>query len=300
MRNFTRSFAALAAVALASACASRESSFQKVYEKPAAPPQATAIEQSKAALAAGAAAWAKRDDRAQADAAIKAWSKAAELDPTNGDVRANLARAHYYYAEAFLRDEASKDQLLATLEKGTTWGEESIVILSPEFAKRAAANEKFEEAVKVADAKAIAGLYWYGVNLGRWARAKGIATLLGNKDKAKAVMDRVLELDEKFFYGAPHRYFGAYYSLLPSIAGRDPDKSKEHFEKSLAIEPKYVGTKVLYADTYAVKTQNKDLFKKLLDEAIASPDDVIPELAAETKVEKQKAAALLKQIDDLF
>jgi hypothetical protein len=141
-------------------------------------------------------------------------------------------------------------------------------------------------------------MYWYAVNLGKWSRAKGIAALLGNKDRVKGVLERVLALEETFFHGAPHRYFGVYWSLLP--VGRDLDKSKQHFERSLAIAPNYVGTKVLMAESYAVKKQDRALFAKLLDEVLATPDAVIPELVPETRIEKDKARELKAKIDDLF
>jgi hypothetical protein len=111
-------------------------------------------------------------------------------------------------------------------------------------------------------------------------------------------MTRALELDETFFHGAPHRYFGAYWSLLP--VGRDLDKSKQHFERSLAIAPNYAGTKVLMAETYAVKKQDRVLFDKLLAEVLAMPDGAIPELEAETRIEKEKARELQAKVNDLF
>ena len=119
-------------------------------------------------------------------------------------------------------------------------------------------DEKVEEAIQVVGKEGLPAMYWYAVNLGKWSRAKGIAALLGNKDRVKGVLERVLALDETFFYGAPHRYFGVYWSLLP--VGRDLDKSKQHFERSLAIAPNYVGTKVLMAESYAVKKQDRALF----------------------------------------
>jgi hypothetical protein len=159
-------------------------------------------------------------------------------------------------------------------------------------------DEKVEEAIKVVGKEGLEAMYWYAVNLGKWSRAKGLATLLGNKDRVKGVLTRVLELDETFFHGAPHRYFGAYYSLLP--VGRDLEKSRQHFEKSLAIAPGYAGTKVLMAETYAVKKQDRALFDKLLDEVLAMPEGAIPGLEPETRVEKQKARELKGQADDLF
>jgi hypothetical protein len=73
-----------------------------------------------------------------------------------------------------------------------------------------------------------------------------------------------------------------------------------HFKKSLEIEPNYVGTKVLWAENLAVKQQDEETFDRLIKEVLETPDDVIPELTAEIRVEKQKAADLQAQKEELF
>ena len=162
----------------------------------------------------------------------------------------------------------------AAFEKGIAAGERALAAVSPEFKSQVTRDEKVEEAIQVVGKEGLPAMYWYAVNLGKWSRAKGIAALLGNKDRVKGVLERVLALDETFFHGAPHRYFGVYWSLLP--VGRDLDKSQQHFERSLAIAPNYVGTKVLMAESYAVKKQDRALFARLLDEVLATPDDDHP------------------------
>lgn len=284
----------------AAGCAGREATFEEGAAAAVTPPADDAASRAKGKRAEAAAAWAERAEPARAQAAIVAWEAAAALDPQDGASRADLARAHYYFAESFLREESRRDELVAMLEKGTSWGEQALAVQAPEFARRLAAKEPFEAAVQAVEGDAIAALYWYGVNLGRWARARGIAELLGNKDRVKSVMDRVLALDETYFHAAPHRYFGAYYSLLPSIAGRDTGKSREHFEKALQLAPAFVGTKVLYADTFCVKTQDRALYEKLLGEVVAAPDDALPDVVPETRVEKEKAKKLLAEVSELF
>ena len=40
-------------------------------------------------------------------------------------------------------------------------------------------------------------------------------------------------------------------------------KAKEHYDKSIAVSPNYFGTKVILAQYYAIKKQDKALFKDL-------------------------------------
>ena len=202
-------------------------------------------------------------------------------------------------ADGHLRSLGPKSQdYLGAFEKGTAAGERALAALSPAFKAKVTKDEKVEDAIQVVGKEGLDAMYWYAVNLGKWSRAKGIAALLGNKDRVKGVLERVAALDETFFYGAPHRYFGVYWSLLP--VGRDLDKSKTHFDRSLTIAPNYVGTKVLMAESYAVKAQDKALFSRLLAEVQATQDDVIPDLVPETRFEKQKARELEAKADELF
>lgn len=255
----------------------------------------------EAAMKEGQAAWdGKRDTREGVEAAIAAWEKAAALKPEDGTVFEKLSRALYFLSDGYLRKPENRELYLATFERGTAAGERALVNQSAEFKKRVTAGEKVDDAIKVVGREGLASMYWYASNLGKWARAKGFTTLLGNKDRIRAVMTRALEIDESFFYGAPHRYFGAFYAVAPSFSGGDLGKSKDHYDKSLAIAPNYLGTHVLIADNYSQKKQDRALFDKELDFVINAPVDGIPDLVPEAKVEKEKAAELKARGDELF
>jgi hypothetical protein len=88
--------------------------------------------------------------------------------------------------------------------------------------------------------------------------------------------------------------------VAPGFAGGDMKKSKQHFEKSMSIAPNYIGTKVLMAEVYAVKEQDRALFEKLLDEALAASDDTLPGLEPETRIEKEKAREMKAKARELF
>ena len=171
---------------------------------------------------------------------------------------------------------------------------------SASFAERMKNGDKLEDAIEEIGVEGIGALYWYATNLGKWAKKEGFAVLLGQKDKVKAIMERCLALDPNFFYGAPDRYFGAFYAIAPSFAGGDLTKSAEHFKKSLEIAPNYIGTRVLMAENLAPKTQDPAMFDEQLKLVLEAADDVIPELKAEIAVEKTKAKELQAKKEDLF
>lgn len=251
-----------------------------------------------AQIAEGDKHWEKRTDPNEIRAAIKIWEQVAAADPKNFDVLVRLTRGNYFLADGYLRND--EKEYLRTMDMGVKWGEKAMIASSAEFESKMRSGGKLTDAVKSVPKEGVPAMYWYASSLGKWAKRKGFAVLLGQKDNVKATMDRALELDPNFYYGGPHRYFGAFYAVAPAFAGGDLEKSRVHFNKSLEISATYVGTKVLWAAELAVKEQDKAMFEKLLGEVIAAPDDAIPEVKPETIVEKQKARELLAEKDELF
>ena len=141
---------------------------------------------------------------------------------------------------------------------------------------------------------------WRSSNLGRWASEESFATLLSYKDEIRAVMQFCLDQDPTFFYQGPDRYFGVFYARAPGFAGGDMNRSREHFETSMAIQPNYFGTRTLMAEDYAVKQGDQELFERLLMENLNRDPAAAPDAAPENRCEQRKAKKLLAEIDDLF
>ncbi|RMG20530.1 MAG: hypothetical protein D6729_02595 [Deltaproteobacteria bacterium] len=266
--------------------------------KAAAAGDAEAEKTHEALVAEGDAAWAERTDPDKIRLAIEKWTKAVEVQPDDWQTMVKLTRAHYFLADGYLRDDEAA--YLATMDEGVRWGERAMMAVSPGFKKKMKAGGRIPDAVQEVGKEGVGALYWYASNLGKWAKKKGFTVVLGQKDNIKAIMERALELDPTYFYGGPDRYFGAYYAIAPAFAGGDLEKSLAHYEKSLQIAPNYAGTYVLMAENLAYKKQDRKMFEENLKKVLEMPDDIIPELVAETRVEKQKAKELLDQIDELF
>jgi len=257
--------------------------------------------QYEAAKAAADAAWSKRDDLAQAQIALDKFKEAATLKPDDWEAWTSASRAAYFIADGHLQfAEGKRKEYLDLHNSGVTYAEKALAAYSGEFETRVRAGTKVEDAVEVIGEPGVAPLYWYATNLGKWSNAMGFATRLKNKDRIFKVITRVADLAPDFFYGAADRYFGAFYAIAPAFAGGDLDKSLEHFKKATERYPYYLSTHVLLAEFYATKRQDKDLFKKELEFVLSVPDNAIPEVTAENKIEKAKAQRLLGKIDDLF
>jgi hypothetical protein len=119
--------------------------------------------------------------------------------------------------------------------------------------------------------------------------------------KVEAMMQRVLVLDEAFYYGGPHLFMGIWFASRPKIAGGDLKKAQGHFLKATELgQGKFLMASVYYASTYARQTLDKDLFTSLLQGVLKSPVDDPPELTLLNTVAKRKAHDLLGRTQEYF
>lgn len=253
------------------------------------------------AMEAGNQAWAGRDEVSSVDQAIASYSTATEADPSNYEAWVALSRAYYFKADCHTRfEEGQEEAFLSTFESGTQAAERGLMAISDDFAERMRNGTRIEEAVSVLEANAVPALYWRSSNLGKWASADGFATLLSYKDEIRAVMQRCLELDAEYYYYGPDRYFGVFYGRAPSFAGGDLERSREHFEASLAQQPNYFATHVLMAQDFAVKSQDRALFEEQLNWVLENDPESLPDVAPENRCEQRKARLLLATADEVF
>jgi hypothetical protein len=282
---------ALLALTLSVGCAGKH---KGTYEVAAATAPAA---QAPTALEEGDALFAERADKAKLEAAVARYEAAFAADPTNRVAGAKLVRATYLLGDIHESDDAAK---IARWDKAIAYGKQCIAINADFAAMLQKGDEDEATAAKVLTVDDVPCTYWTATALGKWAKASGTAKLLKNLGTVKAWVARVEELDPTYFYGAPDRYWGAYYASIPSFAGQDLNKSKTHFDKSLSIAPNYLATRVLMAENWAVKSQNKAEFKRILAEVIAADAAIDPAIAAENAAEQAKAKALLAREGEFF
>jgi TRAP transporter T-component len=262
-------------------------------------------------LEVGQAAWeARGQGKEKVLEAIAAWEQALgctagttapelrcknpPITKENIEVLAMMTRAYYHYADGYLRGD--EKGYLEYMNRAVWWGERALIAASPEFGEKMRNKGKYHEVIGVVGIEGLPAMYWYASALGKWARASGFSVLVGQKDNIKATMDHALELDENFYHGGPHRYFGSFYAIAPGFAGGDPVKSQEHYDKSLVIAPYFIGTKVLMAENLATKLDDEEMFDRLLAEVLAADlSTVPPEVLPELTIEQEKARELQKQ-----
>ncbi len=260
---------------------------------------ASTSEAAATALTAGDTLWNERGDEMKLTEGLAKWEAAAAASP-NHEVFTKLARGYYFLADTHYALESKKELKDVTYEKALSAAEKALAAASTGYRDARKAGTSHEDALKFVEKDGVAALYWWSSALGKWAATKGFTTRLKYKDTLKKTMERISELDPSYFYGGFHRFMGAFETKTAGLAGGSLEKAKEHFEQSVAIAPNYLGTKVLWADYYATKTNDKDLFVRLLNEVIAADASAVPELTPENISEQAKAKALLEEVDDRF
>lgn len=285
----TAKFALALCALTAVACGAKRNTAYLTEQAAGAGAEATLGEQA-------AAAWDDREDTARLKEALQLYEQLAEKEPDARSHKEHLSRGYYLLGIGHLDD---AEEQLAAWDSGASWGER---ILGQNDAFRACVEGGAEDyaCLEHASKDDVPGIYWAYANMGKWAVAKGFATVLKHKNKLKAFIDRVHALDADYYYAAGDRGLGAFYAKVPGFAGGDPEKGREHFEASLAVAPDYFSSKLLMAQYYCVKVQDKELFVKLLNEVIAGDPTVYEDVIPIQKLEQENAKALLEQADDLF
>jgi tetratricopeptide (TPR) repeat protein len=250
---------------------------------------------------AGLKHWEGRADRASAEAAIASWEKAIALDPNHLESLMKLAYANYFLVNVHLKweDEDEAEELIkSTYRDGMKAGLHAIEVSSPAFAAAIAGGKSWDEAIPSVGNEGLPAMYWYATNLAKWGLAEGITRILKYKDRIFAIMSHCRDLDPGYWNGAPHRYFGAYWLKIPF--GKDAEASKVGFDKSLELGPNYLDTRVLYAEYYAVYSDDEELFKSLLNAVVNTPEDVVPTLIPENRNAIRTAKYMLENMDEWF
>ena len=108
-------------------------------------------------------------------------------------------------------------------------------------------------------------------------------------------------LDETFYYGSAHMYFGVYYGSRAQILGGNYEKSRQHFDRAREItDNKLLVADLLQAQYLSRQMFDRDDFHQRLSRIIEAPEDLYPELTLLNQISKRKAKLLLNKEDQWF
>ncbi len=118
--------------------------------------------------------------------------------------------------------------------------------------------------------------------------------------RVRALLDRVIELDEGYDEGGAHLYIGVLDTLAPAALGGRPEEGRAHFERAVELSGGHnLMTKVIFAQQYARLVFDRDLHDRLLREVLDG-NPKAPGITLINVVAQLKAKALLDSGDEYF
>ncbi len=222
------------------------------------------------------------------------------MDPENTQLHVYAAQAYYGLSYGFNEDYDIKRAENFYL-RGLKHGLIALEQLGLKDIKKLKSDELEQQLGKLAK-EDTAALFWTASN---WAKLIDInrddTTRLIELPKPTAMMQRVLELDDTFYYGGAHMYFGVFYGARPPMFGGDFKKSKMHFSRAREI----TDGKLLVADLLQAQYLSRQMFDQTdfhqrLTRIIDAPEDLYPELTLLNQIAKRKAKILLGMEEQWF
>jgi hypothetical protein len=221
--------------------------------------------------------------------------------PGNAELRLQAAQGFYGYAYGFLED-ADNRRASALYRRGLEHALQALAAAGLAGDAAALPQDELERRLAALGRDAVPALFWSASCWGKWIDMnRDDPARIADMGKAAALMARVLELDENYYHGGAHLFFGVYYGAKPPMLGGDFERSARHFDKARAAS----GGKLLLGDLlraqYLARQQlDRRQFHERLTAVINAPSDLFPEMALVNAIAKQKAEQLLAKEKEWF
>jgi hypothetical protein len=227
------------------------------------------------------------------DGMVEAW-------PDNEQLLIATAQAYSSFASLFAEDQ-SEEYLKLIAEKARAYALRALAQRGFKNPTQSSFDD-FEREVKASNKKDVPYLFWGATCWASWIMMHlDSMEAMAELPRVELMMRRTLELDEGFYYGGPHIFMGIWLAVRPRIAGGDLQKSQEHFLRALDLgKGKFLMAYVYYADYYARRAMDRELFVSTLKKVLETPADCAPELTLLNTVAQQKAKELLAHVDEYF
>lgn len=241
------------------------------------------------------------------------------VSPDNEDLALNLAKAYVGYATGWVESDYEVAYAAGDMDKADRLRQRARLLYlrarnlalhalhkrdaGIDAALKSNSPEKVVEYLSsyYVDKDEVAPIFWSGL---AWGAAINMSLdqpdLIAELPIAKAFVEHAKKLDDLYFNGGAYIFLGSMEAAFPAAMGGNPEKGRELFEQGLArTQRKNHMMQVNYARMYAVNTQNRALYVKLLTEVIEA-GDVGNSVRLSNKVARRRAERYLAQTHELF
>ena len=205
------------------------------------------------------------------------------------------AQAYSAYTSAFVgADEPERNRRLTEKAKGYAF--RALSLHSKRFAEvKDDPYPAFVTCVDTFRTKDVPYVFYTATAWAGWIQAHSDSMdAIADLPKVQSLVERVIELDESFYYGASHTIMGVLLTVRPPSLGGRPEEARKHFERAIELgRGRLLTTYVMYAKSYAKTMYKEELFFELLNTVLDSPVDTVPELTLVNTLAQKQAAELI-------
>ncbi|MBN1834909.1 MAG: TRAP transporter TatT component family protein [Spirochaetales bacterium] len=249
--------------------------------------------------------------------AMKLYESLLEQTPENVDLLLTTGSIFAMYANAFIQTPAGMlpdtefEQQAHMLERakkmylrGRGYLFRAMELRHPGFRAAFEGNQPamIDTTLAEMDQEDVPFLFWTGASwLGAFSTNPYDMEFLLNIAKPLAIMNRALELDERFNAGTIHDTFISVYASLPPSLGGSEEKARYHFRRAVELSGGATASPyVALATTVCVARQDADEYRRLLHAALAIDPDADPANRLVNIITQDRARWLLEHIEDYF
>jgi hypothetical protein len=253
----------------------------------------------------GFVAFTEEDDLEFAEQALPGNLKLVDVmlksEPENERLLRLASEGYSSYALAFLEDE-NPDRARAFYLRGRDYGLRLLRQNERVAEALDGSPDDLRTVLAAQDRDLVPAAFWTAFGWGGYINITLTSPdAIADLPRVEALMEFIANCDSSFYFGGADLFLGALYGSRPRMLGGDPDRSRAHFERALAINGgKFLMTHVYYAQSYAVQTQDEALFEDLLMRVERTSLEVLPEYKLANAVAKEKARLLIARKSDLF
>jgi len=156
-------------------------------------------------------------------------------DPNNREMRLFAAEGFYGYSYGFIEAEDT-DRARLLYRRCYTHARKALHLSGIKVDPETSSTEELQAAVDRAGKRSVPALFWSASCLGKWIDlSRDSVTGIAGLSSAEILMQRVIDLDNEFYHGGAHMFFGVYYGGRAPMFGGDFALSEQSFQRAAEI-----------------------------------------------------------------
>jgi hypothetical protein len=222
-----------------------------------------------------------------------------EARPDNAQL--SLAAAQAYSSFGSLAGDQDKEYAKVLAAKARAYALRSLVQRGFKDPVKSPFDD-FKKDVQTTGKKDVPYIFWTAACWANWIILNlDSVEAMAELPRVELLIRRAQALDEGYYYGGPDLFLGIWLASRPAVAGGDLNKAQQYFLRALDYgKGKFLMAYVYYADNYARRALDKELFVSTLNKVLETPADIAPELTLINTIAKNKAKELLSHVNEYF